>query len=255
MSPMTEAAVPFAVRDRAGYWLVGLADGRPAWGEHADALRFDTLDDAYDAVQQFERDLWALDGARVLPWPVAEGYRAVVEPCTGCCGTGRVAEDNPYHLRQGHTERCCLSCWGYGERAIVGLNTVQLSWGGLLDGQAHDNVIHLVRASLAGGCPGPLLCGIDFRAKDGPGYSVGGGCSGPGWKNAPCPACVAAARESFPGLPVLGSVGGPELADAVGVPNRSTWDFRRTWREESTSVRRQAQARRLVAATSRKEPS
>lgn len=236
---LVATAVPFAVVDRSGRWLSSLRGptGQPIWGEHADALRFDLLDDAWDAVASFQPDLWKHEGAHVRPWDVAEGYRAFVEPCTWCSLTGRQPENNPYFLEQGFQERVCLSCWGYGKHAIVGLSTVQLSWGGLLDGKPHDAAIHLVRSSL-NGAPGPLLCGIDFRAKDGPGYSVGGGCSGPGWENASCPGCVTAARESFPGLPVFGSVGGRELAAALGVVNRSTWDFRRLWREDSNRIRR-----------------
>lgn len=37
-----------------------------------------------------------------------------------------------------------------------------------------------------------------------PGWSVGGGVSGPGIRMAPCPGCVKAARSDFPGLPVAG---------------------------------------------------
>jgi hypothetical protein len=227
MTAAVETAVPLAVRNRAGYWLVALENDQPTWGEHEDALRFDSAREAWQAVATFQPDLWAHEGANVRAWDVTEGCRAVVEPCTACGATGREAEDNPYFLKQGFAERCCLCCWGHGKRAIVALSTVQLFTGALLGAKPHDSVIHLVRCALAGGSPGPLLCGIDFRARGGPGYNVGGGCSGTGWTNTPCAACVTAAREAFPGLPVFGSVGGREIAEALGVALGSTCDFDR----------------------------
>jgi hypothetical protein len=236
------AAIDFAVRDRRGYWL------RPddEWGGHADALRFDHLLDAWEAAARHAVNVHDMDAPRPHPWSVTEGYRAVVEPCAPCGGTGRREETNPYYLKQRWTEAACMSCWGYGTQAVIGLSTVQLHWGGLFDGKPHDREIHLVRNSF-NGCPGPLLCGIDFRGKDGPGYSVGGGSSGPGWPNTPCEKCAAVAAAEFTGLPVFGSVGGQEMAALVGVPNRSTWDYRRPWREESLRIRRNINAARLEA--------
>lgn len=102
---------------------------------------------------------------------------------------------------------------------ITALRTLQFSWGGLFDfgPAADDYAVHLVRQSIYGGTPGSALCGIDRFAKDGPGWSVGGGLSGPGIVHKPCPACASAAREQFPGLPVTGSVGAAEMAAELGV--------------------------------------
>lgn len=98
------------------------------------------------------------------------------------------------------------------------LCTLQFSWGGLFDGRPADGyAVHLVRQKACGGTPGPTLCGIDRFAEDAPGWSVGGGLSGPGITHAPCPGCATAAREQFPGLPVAGMVGAAEMAAEVGV--------------------------------------
>jgi len=100
---------------------------------------------------------------------------------------------------------------------ITALCTLQFSWGGLFDGRPADGyTVHLVRQA-ATGTPGPTLCGIDRFADDSPGWSVGGGISGPGITHKPCPGCATAAREQFPGLPVTGSVGAKEMAAELGV--------------------------------------
>lgn len=90
----------------------------------------------------------------------------------------------------------------------VYLSTLQFSWGGLFDSQPADGKAHLVRGTTTG-TPGPTLCGIDRFNKDGPGWSVGGGVSGPSISHTPCDGCVAEARETYPGLPIagLGAVG------------------------------------------------
>jgi hypothetical protein len=104
---------------------------------------------------------------------------------------------------------------------ITALCTLQFSWGGLFDGKpADDYAVHLVRQKKGGGTPGPTLCGIDRFADGSPGWSVGGGISGPGIVHAPCPECATEARVRFPGLPVTGSVGGAEMAAELGVEAR-----------------------------------
>lgn len=92
---------------------------------------------------------------------------------------------------------------GLRDREVVALSTVQLSWGGLFDSQPHDGLVHLVRVTRHG-TPGALLCGIDRFAKDGPGFSVGGGVSGPNIKQTPCAGCVEVASRDFAGLPISG---------------------------------------------------
>jgi hypothetical protein len=105
---------------------------------------------------------------------------------------------------------------------IRALCTLQFSWGGLFDGRPADDgyAVHLVRQRAGGTTPGPTLCGIDRFAEDSPGWSTGGGLSGPDIAHTPCPGCATAAREEFPGLPVTGSVGGAEMAAELGVEAR-----------------------------------
>jgi hypothetical protein len=101
---------------------------------------------------------------------------------------------------------------------VTALCTLQFSWGGLFDGRpADDYAVHLIRQKAGKGTPGPTLCGIDRFAEDAPGWSVGGGISGPGIVHKPCPGCAGAAREQFPGLPVTGSIGAQEMAAELGV--------------------------------------
>lgn len=99
---------------------------------------------------------------------------------------------------------------------VTGLTTLQFAWGGLFDAKPADQMIHLVR-STSRGTPGPTLCGRDRFAKDSPGWSVGGGVTGPDLTLTPCSGCADKARESFPGLPVSGLVGGREMAEHLGV--------------------------------------
>ena len=86
---------------------------------------------------------------------------------------------------------------------VIALSTLQFSWGGLFDSCPADGKAHLVRATKSG-TPGPTLCGIDRFAKDAPGWSVGGGISGPGITHTPCAGCAAEARRTFPTLPITG---------------------------------------------------
>lgn len=106
------------------------------------------------------------------------------------------------------------------DACVTYLSTVQLSWGGLFDSRPHDGLVHLVRGTRHG-TPGKLLCGIDQHAKDGPGFSVGGGVSGPDINQVPCPGCVKAAKREFPDLPISGMrVASEPIAIAVGTVAR-----------------------------------
>lgn len=99
--------------------------------------------------------------------------------------------------------------------AVRALSTLQFSWGGLFDGRPADGyTVHLIRFTNRG-TPGPTLCGIDRFAKDGPGWSVGGGMTGPGIVHTPCGRCVEVAAQEFPGLPIRGSVGAKEMRAAT----------------------------------------
>lgn len=90
-----------------------------------------------------------------------------------------------------------------GSLPVLALETLQFSWGGLWDGRLADGLVHLVR-NTGRGTPGPTLCGVDRFAKDGPGFSVGGGISGPGIALAACGGCVESALREFPMLPIRG---------------------------------------------------
>ena len=104
------------------------------------------------------------------------------------------------------------------EQEVTYLATLQLNWGGLFDSKPHDNLAHLVRGTRRG-TPGPTLCGIDRFAKDGPGFSVGGGVTPHGVIFDACPGCVETALREFPGVPVAGMESmSTRLAEALGVP-------------------------------------
>lgn len=101
------------------------------------------------------------------------------------------------------------------EPGIVHLVTLQFAWGGLFDARPADGwAVHLVRGAERG-TPGPTLCGIDRFAEDTPGWSLGGGLTGPEVVHRPCDGCVAVARGQFAGLPVSGSVGAKEIRAAL----------------------------------------
>jgi hypothetical protein len=102
---------------------------------------------------------------------------------------------------------------------VIYLATLQFHWGGLFDTNPHDDLVHLVRGTQSG-TPGPTLCGIDRLAKGGPGWSVGGGVTGPHIRHDPCPSCVTTAEREFPGLPVAGmrEMSG-RIATEIGVPH------------------------------------
>ncbi|AYN58606.1 hypothetical protein PBI_MELONS_60 [Arthrobacter phage Melons] len=88
---------------------------------------------------------------------------------------------------------------------VVALATCQFSRGGLFDSRPADKNIHLVRMTASGGTPGPTLCGVDRFAKGGPGFSMGGGISGPGVEAVPCPECEAVAGREYAAAPVWSS--------------------------------------------------
>jgi hypothetical protein len=88
------------------------------------------------------------------------------------------------------------------QREVTHLQTCQFAWGGLFDATPVYDV-HLVTGT-ANGTPGPTLCGIDRFADGSPGWSMGGGVTGPGMVHTPCPGCVTVAVEQFPGVPVTG---------------------------------------------------
>lgn len=102
------------------------------------------------------------------------------------------------------------------EQAVTALCTLQFAAGGLFDPRPVDGyAVHLVR-STGSGTPGPTLCGIDRFAQDTPGWSVGGGVTGPGITHTPCPRCAQVARDQFPGRNVCGYVGAPQMAALIG---------------------------------------
>lgn len=103
---------------------------------------------------------------------------------------------------------------------VTALTTLQFSWGGLFDSSPADGyAVHLVRSTKQG-TPGPTLCGIDRFAKDGPGWSLGGGISGPNITHKPCLGCVSVATGLFGGLPITGSIGAAEMRAAIAACGR-----------------------------------
>lgn len=89
-------------------------------------------------------------------------------------------------------------------RRIVALASLQFNGPGLFDAPK-DRRIHLVRMTVSGGTPGDTLCGIDRFAPAMPGWSVGGGVSGPGVDARPCGDCMGVADVNYPGAPVWSS--------------------------------------------------
>jgi hypothetical protein len=98
------------------------------------------------------------------------------------------------------------------EQEIVGLTTLQFANGGMFTAEPADGLVHLVRTNKRAGTPGPTLCGIDRFAPGSPGWSVGGGVTGPGYVHVPCDGCVEVARRDFAGLPICGM---RELRDPI----------------------------------------
>lgn len=109
------------------------------------------------------------------------------------------------------------------ELAVVGLVTLQFSWGGLCDWSpaADDFTVHLVREADRGRTPGPTLCDINRFDEGGPGWSVAGGISGPGIEHTPCQGCAAAARRDYPDLPIRG-LGTPQIVACIAGTEEGT---------------------------------
>lgn len=100
------------------------------------------------------------------------------------------------------------------DQTVGGLATLQFG-----PRSVDDYLVHLVRSRKrehGGGTPGSTLCGIDRSTQCGPGWSVGGGVSGPDIPHTPCPGCIQAARQHFPGVPVWG-MGSQQAAAALSV--------------------------------------
>jgi len=126
-----------------------------------------------------------------VDWVDADRY---VHACP--CGFETAVWETRYHPDPTPSPRGCPR-----DPQVRALVTLQFSWGGLLDGRPADNYqVHLVRCTNRG-TPGPSLCGIDRFGENSPGWSVGGGTSGP---HTACAGCAAVAAADFPGLPVNG---------------------------------------------------
>jgi hypothetical protein len=99
--------------------------------------------------------------------------------------------------------------------AVTALETLQFHWGGLFDSvPADDYTVHLLRSTRTG-TPGPSLCGINRFGADAPGFSAGGGITGPNIVHRACAGCADVARAEFPGLPVTGSIGAQVMRAAL----------------------------------------
>jgi hypothetical protein len=120
-----------------------------------------------------------------------------------------------------HSDRSSL----VAEAPIVYLATLQFSWGGLFDSKPADEAIHLIRGARRG-TPGPTLCGIDRFVKGGPGWSVGGGVTGPMHTHKACAVCQEQAQGDFDGLPIAGMF----AHLFAGATYRSAWDVPGLWR-------------------------
>lgn len=129
------------------------------------------------------------------------------------------------------------------DREVVYLETLQFSWGGLFDSRLADGgLIHLVEHYYSGA--GPALCGIDRHAKDSPGWSLGGGLSGPNIPQIPCEGCVAVAKEKFADLPIGGGCGSKVIAEAIGTDHYDHGGRVPAIREEQARRRREREAAR-----------
>lgn len=103
---------------------------------------------------------------------------------------------------------------------VVALATCQFMRGGLFNSRPADGRrIHLVRMSAAGGFVGPTLCGIDRFGEGAPGFSMGGGVTGPGIEKAPCPKCEDVAGREYAAAPVWGST----FADVFRRHRKAPW--------------------------------
>jgi hypothetical protein len=82
------------------------------------------------------------------------------------------------------------------------LVTVQFAVGGLFDAVPTSDLIHL-NANYSE-TSRYTLCGIDMFPRDrrGPGFSRGGGVTGPDMRHVPCPTCRVVAANRYPDLTV-----------------------------------------------------
>lgn len=89
------------------------------------------------------------------------------------------------------------------ENESTSLLTLQWGWGGLADFEPVKGVYNI--CLITGTWTGPYtLCGREPYAKDAPGWSKGGGVSGPDVNLAPCRNCAQAAAIIYPELPICG---------------------------------------------------
>lgn len=78
----------------------------------------------------------------------------------------------------------------------VGLITIQFGWGGLLDTKPVDDVIHL-NANYAE-TSSYTLCGLALFGDKAPGWSRGGGVTGPNLTHVACPTCRVVVNNRYP---------------------------------------------------------
>lgn len=127
-----------------------------------------------------------------------------------------------HHVASDGTETTRLAPRNRPKPGVV-LKTLQFAWGGLFDSEP-VGPIHLiaqggeVKPEHVDLHTWPTLCGLPRRGDGVPGWSVGGGVSGPGIPVSACLACARAAREHYPDAPVWGSTfrdlfGGHRVAD------------------------------------------
>jgi hypothetical protein len=109
---------------------------------------------------------------------------------------------------------------------VVALSTLQFGPGSQKRGSRHPLsplTVHAVRfrrdrPGRLGGTPGPTLCDIDRFGPDAPGWSVGGGVSGPTMTFHACWLCHQVAVREFPGIPISGMRPLAEAFAGNGVP-------------------------------------
>lgn len=86
---------------------------------------------------------------------------------------------------------------------VVRIGTVQMAVGGLFDGKPIENLIHLDGCDSIPKDTSHTLCGIDMFDPKGPGFSRGGGVSGPMYRFEPCPACRTIVHERHPFVQIV----------------------------------------------------
>lgn len=110
---------------------------------------------------------------------------------------------------------------------VRALSTLQFHVGALMAERPVDDYAgHLVRVS-ATGTPGPTLCGRERFGPDAPGWSVGGGVSGPNITHPPCPGCVQVAAWRYGTAEIQRGIGRDQLAAAIAQTHADADDRRR----------------------------